>query len=160
MRLLNYPWLHMETIETTIEIGASAEKLFNQLIDVVNNKRWMATVEYAQLIDDGPIAVSSQYEESGRFLGVSVTDTKAVTALEPNRHFAYQGDFASNGVAYTLKPISERQTQLVARLSAEPPALMPQLAKRQIMRQARKQMASDLQRLKQLVESEVATEYR
>jgi uncharacterized membrane protein len=73
-------------VETTLDIDAPAERVWEVMADVERWPEWTASVERAERLDDGPLRLGSRARlKQPRFPPV----VWEVTELEPGRSFAW-----------------------------------------------------------------------
>ena len=146
----------MITFETSIEIGRPLEAVFAFVSDPRNEPQWRksVTVKEFRVTPDGPPAVGTQVRAVASLLGVKLEATSQITALEPNRSYSLKGSSgpASLEVTWRFEAMGEG-TRLSGTFQAEPGGVF-KMAGPLFASQAKKQMETDLQWLKELLEAQ------
>lgn len=146
----------MFTIETSIEIRRSVEAVFAFVADSRNEAKWEETVKEVRVTPDGPPAVGTQVTKVGSFLGVKLEVTNEITALEPNRSLSIKGISGPRGASMEATMRFEavgEGTRLNFTTQIETGGLF-KMAGPLLASQTKKQLETDLQRLKGLLEAQ------
>ena len=114
----------MATIERSIEIAASAERVWGLLEDVRRLPEYSADTEEVQDAPERLTTVGQEYVQVGRLLGVRLTSRWRVAAIEPGRLLVSEGSLAT-GVRFTLTQRLEVIAADRARLSVEIDYVVP-----------------------------------
>ena len=144
----------MITVETSIEIRRPVEAVFAFVADPRNEPQWEATVKEVRVTPDGPPAVGTKVTKVGSFLGVKLEATNEITALEPNRSLSFKGSSGPASMEATMyfEAVGEG-THLSFTSQIEPGGLF-KMAGSLFASQAKKQLETDLQRLKEVLEAQ------
>lgn len=141
----------MIRIELELEIERPAEEVFEYLADLERLPDWQSSAVETRV--DGPIGVGTRFTETRRMLGREGRTELEVTVFEPARRLTLRslsGPVKVN-VDHRLEPRGDG-TILSVVAEAEPGSLM-KLAEPVLARQARRELRSDFERLKELLES-------
>lgn len=143
----------MITFETSIEIRRPVEAVFAFVSDPRNEPQWEETVKEVRVTPDGPPAVGTQVTAVASLLGVKLEVTSQITALEPNRSYSIKGSSGPGWMEATMcfEAVGEG-TRLSLTFQSEPGGLF-KMAGPLLASQAKKQMETDLQWLKELLEA-------
>ena len=141
-------------VQESVEVGRPVDEVFAYLSDPENTKEWSATVMDVRQDTPGPLeGVGDRFVLSQKFLGRSIQAPQEVVAFEPGR-------------SYTLRTI-EGPIQMTASWACEPSAggtsvtatfdgnagTFFTLVGPILERAVRRQLRSDLETLKDLLES-------
>jgi hypothetical protein len=139
-------------VAVNIEIARSPERVAALQFDPANDPRWIGGVNQVEMLTPGPLRLGSQVVRKGAFLGRPIEWLMEVVAFEPARRVAMhalRSPFPMD-VTYELEP-STRGTTARIRIQGEARGaygiagpLLPTMVRRSV--------ASDLRRLKRLVE--------
>ena len=81
----------MSPIRGSVEIGRSAQDVFNYISDATQRPQWQHAVQRIQVERSTPVGVGSRVRETRRVQGRSITATWEVTDYEPGRRFSFRG---------------------------------------------------------------------
>lgn len=76
--------------ETTQQINAPVEKVFNYVTDFRKNAEWQEGVIESTQTPDGPTALGTKFKTVRTFLGQKLEATGEVTEFVPNKKFAFK----------------------------------------------------------------------
>jgi uncharacterized membrane protein len=122
--------------------------------DPSNAPEWYGRIESAEWETDPPLRLGSRIRFHATFLGRELDYTYEIVEFTPGEQVAMSttdGPFPMNTV-YTWRPVGNRVTHMVVRNHGEPNGF-GKLAAPFVSRAMRSAMASDLRRLKQLLEA-------
>jgi uncharacterized membrane protein len=108
------------SMEFEVEIGAPPEKVFGYVSDLEKHVEW-AHCQEIKKTSEGPIAVGSTYDSTGKNLGMTARETVEVTEYRPSERFAWRTSGAMGmqfNWSFDLQP-RDGGTLLVERL--DPP---------------------------------------
>ena len=89
-----------DPIRTTVVIDARIERVWEVLVDVEGQPRWMDDLKSARMITAPPVGVGTRAEGKIRIFGIGVLDPITITAFEPPHRFAvrHEGQFRGQGL--------------------------------------------------------------
>ncbi len=142
------------TVQESIEIKASAEKIFSYLLAVENRKDYIPALEEVIMLDPLPIQEGSRYIEVAQIAGRRMETTYQVTTLVNNRQLSAKTlksvfPIRADLILVDQKVISTLQIQLDFQLSG-----IFRLASGIIRGIVRQQARDILHKLKQNLEEE------
>ncbi len=142
------------TVQESIEIKASAEKIFSYLLAVENRKDYIPALEEVIMLDPLPIQEGSRYIEVAQIAGRRMETTYQVTTLINNRQLSAKTlksvfPIRADLILVDQKVISTLQIQLDFQLSG-----IFRLASGIIRGIVRQQARDILHKLKQNLEEE------
>jgi carbon monoxide dehydrogenase subunit G len=146
----------MITFEHSIEIQRPVEAVFAFVSDVRHNLQWQSGIKEVHVTPDGPPAVGTKATQVGSLLGVKIEGTSEITALEPNRSLSIKGT-AVGGASFEVTMRFEAVgsgTRLSQSGQMDPGGLF-KLAGPLLAGQMKKQLESDAQQLKEVLEAQV-----
>ncbi len=109
-------------------IDAPVERVWDVLVDVEGQPRWMHDMKSVRMDQAGPVALGSRGEATVRMFGVSVTDPVTISVLEPPTRFgvSHEGLFAGAGI-FDLEPGADGTTTIVRWEETLAPPVLPHL---------------------------------
>jgi uncharacterized protein YndB with AHSA1/START domain len=139
--------------EKTIVINRPIEEVFAFLADIDNISRWVS-IENVKQTSSGPIGVGSTFSSTVHLAGQKLDANAEVTAYEPPHTFAFK---ASSGATqleskFTLTPVND--TTQIAALAEGDPGPLGKLAGPFLNTLAKKQLESQLESLKKILEGQ------
>jgi uncharacterized protein YndB with AHSA1/START domain len=137
----------------SIFINQPPQEVFNAITDLAKQSLWQSMVESAEWTSNGSHGVGSTQRVVARFLGRKIESEIEVTAWEPPHRVDYKfvnGPYPAE-VSNTLQSQSEG-TLLTAQSQGEMGSFF-KLAEGLVARQLEKQIATNLESLKLLMES-------
>jgi uncharacterized protein YndB with AHSA1/START domain len=137
-------------VELTIEIARSPDEVFALLTDVDRLPEWQESALESRA--DGPLAKGVRIRERRRFLGREAETEFEVNVYEPGRHLALRT--LHGPVDLSIDHVLEKtdgQTKLFVTAKARPSGLL-RLAGPAVAARARRELRSDFERLKELLE--------
>jgi len=144
-------------LEQTAHISRPAADVFEFLLDLRNHPRVAAGIKSVRGVEDGPLARGRRYGQTSSLLGQTIDATVEVTVCEPPHALALK---TVSGVlpitrTFVLRAAGELGTDVTLSVDAEPGRGL-RLMMPMVERTAREQIASTLDRLKTILESETA----
>ncbi|MFL5966703.1 MAG: SRPBCC family protein [Gaiellaceae bacterium] len=141
----------MPRFDLTLDIARPPDDVFALLTDIERLPEWQESAITASA--DGELGVGTVIGEQRRFMGRDIKTTDEVTAYEPPRRF----DVKSRGgpVAYEIHHVLEPDgtgTRLRVDVDVQVGAMM-RLVAQAPLKAAERELRSDFERLKQLVET-------
>lgn len=144
----------MITIEGSIEVQRPIEVVFAYASDPRNGPQWQGAVKAVRVIPDGPPHVGTQAKIVASFLGLNLEATNEITALEPNRLSTVKGRAGPSTLDGTVRfETVGSGTRLSYSFRLESGGLF-KVAEPVLASQFRKELESDFQRLKALLEAQ------
>ncbi|MDQ2933749.1 MAG: SRPBCC family protein [Chloroflexota bacterium] len=143
----------MAKADVSTTIKRPVEDVFAVLSNPENSPKWSSASLEAKITSTGPIGVGSTARTVSKFLGKRLESEMELTEYEPNRKFAGQsksGPFPFQ-ISMTFEG-TEGGTRVNANMEAEPSGFF-KLAEPLIVRTAKRQLQSDLDNLKDLMEA-------
>jgi uncharacterized protein YndB with AHSA1/START domain len=143
-------------IRRSVTIGKPAAEVWSYLTDPAKVEQWQVSAVEIRKETEGPMRVGSKLMDVRRFLGKRMELEMEVTEFEPERRFSLR-------VASGPFPFESRQTLTAAdgattvdvTLEGEPGGFF-KLAAPLVQHRAERQLETDLETLKDLLESEPA----
>jgi len=148
----------MAAIRESIEIERRPEDVFAYLDALARHGEWQQSIVSVQVSGDTPTKVGTRATETRRVGGRQQTVTYEITEHDPPRSFAFRGiDGPIRPVGRgTVEPVGDgSRSRLTLELDFEGHGI-GKLLRPMVVRQARKQVPQDHQRLKQRLESGAA----
>jgi carbon monoxide dehydrogenase subunit G len=140
--------------ETEVFVNRPQQEVFDFMSDPANDAKWQSGNQGTELISDGPIGVGTKKRSSGRFLGRKIDTQLVFTAWDPPDRYAIKAVSGPIPLESTVEfETTEDGTRVAMHGSAEAGGFF-KLAEGMVGRQFLKQMNSDFEALKQLLESE------
>jgi uncharacterized membrane protein len=146
-----------DLIHSVTEIDAPIEDVWLVIADVAGQPRWMRDMKAVRVLSPGPIAVGTRAEADIRILGMRARDPITITAFEPPRRFAisHDGIFSGKG-EIELVAGADGGTTIVRWDETIVPPYLPYLGVLLLGPILQAVFQADLDRLRELVESETA----
>ncbi len=144
----------MTTVETSVLIDRPIEDVFAFVTDPNNVAQWAGPVVESKMTSDGPVGLGTTSSRITQFLGRNMEATYEITEYEPSRRYA---DKMTSGPA----PINSRisfdsvngGTKVTIQGELEGAGFF-KLAEPLMARMAKRQLATDAQTLKDLLEAQ------
>ena len=111
--------------ETSIDIAAPVETVYEYLADFSRHTEWSTGVAELTFVGDGPIAVGTEFQATEEVPARFTSHTR-ITALEPEQRIAWESwDGNMMRVKWAFKLSSQNgRTHLVQRAQFEPTSLV------------------------------------
>jgi len=142
----------MPKIEASILINRPTSEVFAFAVDTATVMQWQDSILQAELTSSGAVGVGTTYHYVVKALGQKMDTTGEVSAWDPPKTYAWKatsGPFPmSGGIACESV---EGGTQLTQTINAEPGGFF-KLAEGLLLSQQKKQMETDLKKLKEILE--------
>ena len=144
----------MTKVETSVVINCPIEEVFAYVVDPSKTAQWAGPVVEAKQTSEGPVRLGTTSSRVTQFLGRTMEATYEITEFEPNRLYA---DKTTSGPV----PIGSRihfvpvdgGTKVTIEGQLEAGGFF-KLAEPIMARMARRQVATDAQTLKDLLEAQ------
>lgn len=144
----------MVKIETSIMINRPIEEVFTFVANPVNAAQWAGPVTESRITSEGPVGVGTTSTRVTQFLGRKSEDTYVVTEYKPNHKFAEKatsGNLHTEEI-FTFKAVNGgTEVNLVGEVEATG---FIKMAEPVFARVAKRQVETDIQNLKDLMESQ------
>ena len=143
----------MIELERSLTIRRPVEEVFAFVTNVENSPRWQAWAVDARVVSEGPLGVGTRYEYVARFLGRKIESQSEVTAYEPDKRYAWKvtsGPIPAEA-SLDFEPVNEG-TRIILTGKGEPGGFF-RLAEPPIGRILKRQVDTDIENLKDLLES-------
>jgi uncharacterized protein YndB with AHSA1/START domain len=144
----------MTTIEASVVINRPVEEIFAFVADPNNTVQWAGPVIEAEKTSEGPVGLGTTSTRVTQFLGRTMEATYEITEYEVNRYYADKmtsGPMPIGG-RISFEPTNEGTKVTVA--GDIEAAGFYKLAEPLIARMAKRQVATDVQTLKDLLEAQ------
>jgi len=107
-------------VQSEVVIAASPDRVWAYVTDVENDPAWQEGAIWTRLRVPGPVGLGTAMDHEGRFLGMRIPTSGAVTVFEPTRRFGYEfrSRFGSTLMVYELEAVGDGTR---VRLSADAP---------------------------------------
>ena len=144
-------------LQQTVHIDRPATEVFDFLLDLRNHPRVAAGIKSVRGVDDGPLALGRRYSQTSSMLGQTIDATVEVIGYESGRELRLKTVSGLVPVTrvFQLDRPSGGGTDVTLSVDAEPGKGM-RLMMPMVERTAREQIASTLERLKLVLETENA----
>jgi uncharacterized membrane protein len=141
-------------IETLVVIDAPIERVWDEVVDVERQPRWMHDLRSVRVLTPGPLRVGSRAEGKVRAFGLTATDPIEVTALDPPHRYAIRhvGTFKGSGDV-RLESGADGTTTIVRWTEILVPPALPRLGGLALRFAFGPIFQADLHRLRALVEA-------
>jgi len=142
----------MYRFKSSIFINRPQQEVFDFVSNPANDTQWSSVAESREWTSEGPVGVGSTLRSAARFLGRKIESILEITIWDPPHQYAQKlvsGPFPFEFAA-KLEP-KENGTQLTINGEIEPGGFF-KLAEGLIAKQAQKQLDTDFDALKLLLE--------
>lgn len=147
----------MKIIESSVVINQPVEQVFAFYMDPENETQWRIGVLDIETTSEGPIGVGTTTREVTQFLGRRIENTAMVTEYEPNKMVAMET--TSGPIPFKFRVTFDRLdsgTRMTVRASGEAGGFF-KLAEPLVIRMGKRQMETELNNLKDLIEAQAET---
>jgi len=140
-------------IRSMAVIDAPIERVWDALVDIEGQPRWMHDMKDVRIDRDGPVGVGTTAEATVRIFGVAVTDPITITEFKRPNRFAltHDGTFKGEGV-FDLEAGADGSTTIVRWDETIVPPVLPHLGARIGAPILSSIFQADLERLRDVVE--------
>lgn len=143
----------MYMFEKSIFINRPPQEVFDYITNPDNDSNWRSTAVSAEWTSDGPVGVGSTQRTVGKFLGRKIDSTNEVTVWDPPNQFSFKSVGGSIPLELSQKLVAkDNGTQLTINAQAELAGFF-KLAEGLVGKQAEKQMDTDFNALKLVLEA-------
>ena len=149
----------MVRIEEHATINRPIDEVFAYASDIERQADWVSTLSESVKTTSGPTKVGTTYRQVVKFLGRRMEIENEVTAYQPPTVFAFRGKSGpiQMEMRFTLTSAGPETTEVTQVADGESGGLF-KLADPILARTMKKQFAADLEGLKTMLESGIATE--
>ena len=144
----------MAIVESSVVINRPVEEVFDYVVDPNNTAQWAGPVVEAKKTSDGPVGLGSTSKRVTQFLGRTMESTYEITEFEPH---SYYRDKTTSGPVPMKSRISVDSVKEGAKVTIEgeiEAAGFFKLAEPLLSRMAKRQIATDVQTLKDMLEAQ------
>jgi uncharacterized membrane protein len=140
-------------VTTTTMIGAPRSDVARYVVDHRNDPTWIGGISESELLGDPPIAVGSQVRRVAHFLGKRIEYVNEVTRLEPDALLEMRSVKSPFPMVVTYAfEDAPGGTRTRIRVQGDPSALY-RIAGPLLVRQVRRSVQKDLDRLRAIQEA-------
>ena len=142
-------------INESVEIDRPQAEVFEYINQIDKQPEWQQSLTAARLLTDGPVTVGTRYVETRKVPGGPRDMTYEVTEYDPPNKSSWKGvDGPVRAVgSVTVEPVSESRSRVTVAFDLEGHGIIGMLVAPFARSQAQKQVPSDQQKLKQILES-------
>ena len=142
-----------DPIRSMVVIDAPIQRVWDVLVDIEGQPRWMHDMKDVLIHGDGPVGVGTTAEATVRIFGVTVTDPVTITEFQPPNRFAltHDGTFKGGG-AFDLEAGADGTTTIVRWDETLIPPVLPHLGAMVGTPVLASIFQADLERLRDVVE--------
>jgi uncharacterized membrane protein len=141
-------------IHESVYIDRAPDEVFAFVVDVTNEPKWQSSVVESTWLDDGPIRPGRQARTVSSFLGMKTELVGEITRYEPSEAIAWKiidGPFEMEAV-WRFQP-EGRGTLVVMDAEKVMASLFANLADPLVTKMFSRQLHSDMENLKEIMES-------
>ncbi len=144
----------MAKAEASETINRPVEEVFAYVTEIENTPQWSTGWVEVKQTSPGPMAEGATFRTVGKFLGQRIEQTYELTEFEPQRRFAARSTSGPIPTRweYTFEP-SGGGTRVNATAEFDPSGLF-KLAEPIVANMAKRQLATDLANLKDILEAQ------
>lgn len=149
----------MVRIEEQATINRPIEEVFAYMSDIDRQPEWVSTLTASRKVTSGPTGVGTTFQQSSKFLGRQFDLDNEITDYEPPTVYAFHSKSGSIDMRmrFTFTATGPSTTE-VNQVAEGTSGGLFKLAEPMMARSMKKQFAEDLERLKQNLESGVASQ--
>ena len=142
----------MATFDTSIFINRPRQEVWDFITNPANHDKWGSSTESAEWTSDGAPGVGSTYRSVGKLLGRKIETTAEIIIWDPPNKHGHKSISGMFPIEVTMKfEPKEDGTQLNVHIHAEIGGFF-KMAEGLVQKQLEKQLGTDFQTLKQLLE--------
>ncbi len=150
----------MEPFTQSIVIQRPIEQVFDLASCLIRCSVWQSGIVSAEKVTDGPVGVGTTYRHQLKFLGTSAETHPTITVWEPPRRLEFQ-DLSAQvpfGAVYTFEVV-DQGTRFTAVVTGDTTGKFIHYGETFAQRALMRQYETDLQTLKELLESGKRVKY-
>jgi len=146
----------MTTYNSSVVINRPIEEVFDTATCLRSCVNWQTSMVRAEKDATGPAEVGAKYNHEVKFMGLNIEAHPVIRAIEAPRRFVFGDDttFIPYEVTYSFDPV-EGGTRFTARIESGSggPALIKGIARSVFEKPFNRQVQSDMEALKDLMEA-------
>lgn len=139
-------------VESQIDIQAPAERVFAFIADVARQPEWIGAVSAVSDISSSPVGQDTTFRLSLALMGKTAEADQRVTRFEPNRVFAQSTTSGPIPTEITITLTEHGDMTTVHNVTEADISSLGRLAGPIVVRTIRRQLDTDLQTLKSMLE--------
>ena len=146
----------MESHQVSVVINRPIEEVFENATCLRSCVRWMTTMTAADKVTEGNVGVGTMYQHKAKFMGINVDTYPTIRKYDPPKELVF-GDpnsIVPYEVAFTFTPV-EGGTRFDVTLESGSKGLINGIARPILNKAFTRQMQSDMDTLKELLEGGV-----
>lgn len=143
-------------LESSVTINAPVERVFAYIADVERQPEWIGAVTSVSRADSGPIGVGSTFTLSLSYMGKSADAVQEITKFEPNRAIIQSTTSGPIATQITLLVEPAGSGTLVRNITEADISSLGRLAGPIVTRTINRQLETDLQTLREILERDPA----
>ena len=144
----------MATIEASVVINRPVEEVFAYVVDPNNTAQWAGPVVEAKQTSEGPVGLGTTSTRVTQFLGRTMEATYEITEFEPNRYCADKMTSGPMPISSRISIESVKEGAKVTIAGEIEAAGFFKLAAPIVARMGKRQVATDVLTLKDLLEAQ------
>ena len=139
-------------VESSIDIQAPAERVFAYVADIARQPEWIGAVSAVSDISGTPVEQGTTFRLSLALMGKTAEADQEVTRFEPNRVFAQSTTSGPSPTEITITLSESGGVTTVHNVTEADISSLGRLAGPIVVRTIRRQLDTDLQTLKSVLE--------
>lgn len=139
-------------VESSIDIQAPAERVFAFIADIERQPEWIGAVAGVSNISSNPAQLGTTFQLSLSLMGKSADANQEVTRFEPNRVYTQSTTSGPIPTEITITLTEQGNTTTVHNVTEADISSLGRLAGPLVVRTIRRQLETDLQTLKGILE--------
>jgi len=148
----------MVHVEERVTINRPIEEVFSYLSDIERQSDWVSSLSESRKTTSGPTSVGTRYHQVVKLLGRRMEIECEITGYEPPTLYAFRGKNGPLHAEMRFTLASEGTGTVVTQVVEGESGGFFKLADPILARTMQKQFAADLETLKTMLESGIATE--
>jgi carbon monoxide dehydrogenase subunit G len=139
----------------SVAINRPAETVFQTVLDVTKQTEWRPGLDSVRDFSGEPFAVGTTWAEVSKFMGREMLVNFSVTGMEERRqaNVKMEGGSVSGNMVWAVSPDTDESSTFTLSFDGEVTGWLGRLGTGMISKQADKDMSSDLENLKSMLES-------
>jgi uncharacterized protein YndB with AHSA1/START domain len=146
----------VDAVTHSIVINRPIEEVFDVATCQQRCVVWQSGMVTARKLTDGPVGVGTEYEQTSQMLGFQATNHPVITLWEPSHRFAYhsEGSRSTVDVEMTFTAVDGGTQMTVSTHMPQADDMMSHFTESLVYQSMKRMMKTDLENLKELMESE------